>query len=107
MPPLEEWLRETSHALLRSADIPTWLTTETSLAAKIFSTPSRREVRRFLRKSGCAVRTGGKHGEVWELPTGATFPLPTRDPVSLTVFQSLLHHFAMTKHEYLSIRQSL
>jgi hypothetical protein len=35
------------------------------------------------------------------------FPLPQRDPVSMTVFQKFLDHFQLRKHDYDQIRRTV
>ncbi len=90
--------------------IPTWVVGRSLLADAFFSAPSRAEAQRVLRHFGyqhIPARGKGSH-EFWQGTDGRGFPLPRRDPVSVGVFRSLLHHFGLTKHEYLnSIRPQL
>lgn len=81
-----------------------WWTENTGNLDRLFSTPTRREVVRFLNKRGYVhKRTSGSHA-IYEGPDGKCFPLPKRDPLSLTVFTSLRQHFGISKQEYLTLR---
>jgi hypothetical protein len=88
---------------LQPDDVPVYFVGRGVVADAYYSTPSRREVIRVLRLLGYNLLPGrGKGGhELWQGPDGRSFPVPTRDPLSLTVFVSLLHHFGWTKKQYL------
>ena len=89
---------------LRLDDVPMFFVGRGAVADAYYSTPSRREVIKVLRLSGYnAIPGRGKGGhELWQGPDGRSFTVPTRDPLSLTVFGSLLHHFGWTKKQYLN-----
>jgi hypothetical protein len=108
--PLEGSLHGPLPFELRERHIPTWMVGRGVLADAFFSAPSRAEAQRVLRHFGYQLipaRGKGSH-EFWQGTDGRGFPLPRRDPLSVGVFKSLLHHFGLTKHEYMnSIRRQL
>lgn len=67
-----------------------------------FNVPSRREIERALRYLGHILdASGGKGGhQKWTAPDQRAFILPTKDPVSRTVFKSFLAHIGMDKSGY-------
>jgi hypothetical protein len=67
-----------------------------------FGVPSRRELEKALKHFEHQVDpSGGKGGhQKWSRPNGRPFILPTRDPVSQTVFKSFLHHVGIDKAAY-------
>ncbi len=72
--------------------------------------PGRRELEQALRYFECVVDPSAGKGahQKWTGPDNRAFPLPTRDPVSRKVFSSFLHHFGITKREYVNtIRPNL
>jgi hypothetical protein len=105
LPPLESFL-ETASEIVILRKVPIWITAEEGIVDHLFATPSRREAAKFLQARGYHLRPGGKH-PVFVAPSGTIFPLPTADPVSENVFRTLLHHFEISKKEYLSQRLSL
>ncbi len=102
--PFESLLRSAQVIDLRVDDVPLHFVGRGVVADAYFSSPSRREVLRVLSLYGYKAlpeRGKGSH-EVWRGPDGRIFPVPVRDPLSLTVFRTLLHHFGWTKKQYLS-----
>ena len=67
-----------------------------------FSTPTRKEIERALKFFGyqCDKGRGKGSHELWSGEDKRAFPIPRRDPVSLTVFQKFLHHFGLDKMTY-------
>jgi hypothetical protein len=103
--PWEELLRRIPDAVRRPEAVPLWMTSDTGQAEKLFGTPPRKEVERFLHRRGYRLRKGKGGHIVWASPDGDdAFSLPTRNPLSQHVFHSLLRHFSMTKQEYLVCR---
>jgi hypothetical protein len=103
--PIDGMLAQTRQ-MLKPDEVPIWVTVTTAFADRLFGTPDRREVERFLRSRGYEEKSGGKHSQ-WHGPDGRKFPLPTAPQVSQTVFRSFLQHFGLTKQEYLSVRREL
>ena len=72
--------------------------------------PQRQEVRNVMQRhfQYKLIRRGGKGShEKWRHADGRMFPLPRRDPVSMTVFKNFLDHFELRKHDYDQIRQTV
>jgi hypothetical protein len=93
---------------LRDEDIPVRFIGGGSIASSLlahpasFNVPSRREMERALRHLGHVLdSSGGKGGhQKWTAPDQRAFILPTKDPVSRTVFKSFLAHIGMDKSGY-------
>ncbi len=67
-----------------------------------FHVPPRRELERALKHLQHSLdATGGKGGhQKWTGPDQRAFILPTRDPVSVGVFKTFLHHVGIDKATY-------
>jgi hypothetical protein len=101
--PLEGLIRTENLFDLRIEDVPKYFVGRGVLADVFFSTPSRREVIRVLRHFNYQPfpdRGKGSH-ELWQAPDNRAFLMPSRDPLSVTVFHSLLNHFGWTKKTYM------
>jgi hypothetical protein len=101
--PLEGLIRSENLFDLRIEDVPKYFVGRGVLADVFFSTPSRREVIRVLRHFNYQPfpdRGKGSH-ELWKAPDNRAFPVPSQDPLSVTVFRNLLDHFGWTKKTYM------
>ena len=69
-----------------------------------FSTPALKEFEKALKFFGyrCDKNRGKGSHEMWFGKDKRGFPVPRRDPVSLTVFQNFLHHIGLDKMTYAS-----
>ena len=69
-----------------------------------FNVPPRRELERALKHFRHSLdASGGKGGhQKWTGPDQRAFILPTRDPVSLGVFKTFLHHVGIDKATYVN-----
>ena len=114
--PLESIIQGPLPYDLRDEDIPVRFIGDGSIASSIlahpasFHVPSRREMERALRHLGHILdASGGKGGhQKWTAPDQRAFILPTKDPVSRTVFKSFLAHIGMDKSGYVrELRPSL
>jgi hypothetical protein len=93
---------------LRPEDIPVRFVGEGQIATRLqshpatFHVPSRREVEKVLKHFNCVLdKSGGKGAhQKWTRPDQRAFPLPTGDPVSLKVFNSLLDFLGIDKTTY-------
>jgi len=69
--------------------------------------PQRQEVRKVIQRhfNYELIRGAGKGShEKFKHANGRMFPLPKRDPLSMTVFKNFLDHFALSKNDYDQIR---
>lgn len=114
--PLESIIQGPLPYDLRDEDIPVRFIGNGSIASSLlahpasFNVPSRREMERALRHLGHILdASGGKGGhQKWTAPDQRAFILPTKDPVSRTVFKSFLAHIGMDKSGYVrELRPSL
>lgn len=114
--PLESIIQGPLPYDLRNEDIPVRFNGNGSIASSLlahpasFNVPSRREMERALRHLGHILdASGGKGGhQKWTAPDQRAFILPTKDPVSRTVFKSFLAHIGMDKSGYVrELRPSL
>lgn len=106
--PVESIFREPLPYDITTEDFPIWLVGPGNIADRLrshpasFHVPSRREAEKVLRHfkhRHVPVRGKGSH-ETWFSPDGRGFPLPTRDPLSRDVFNSLLSHLGIDKATY-------
>ncbi|WP_418319037.1 hypothetical protein [Piscinibacter sakaiensis] len=112
--PIESLLREAlSFDFDEWHDVPCRFVGEGRIASSLFAAPatlnlpSRREVRKVIRRHfGYELVPGAGKGshEKFRHLDGHIFALPLRDPVSMTVFQSFLSHFKLSKAEYDRLR---
>jgi hypothetical protein len=106
--PLESLIQGPLPYDLRDEDIPVRFIGNGTIASSLlahpasFNVPSRREMERALRHLGHILdASGGKGGhQKWNAPDQRAFILPTKDPVSRTVFKSFLAHIGMDKSGY-------
>lgn len=114
--PLESVIMEPLQFDFLHTDIPLRFVGKGNIADLLKSHPStlnvpgRRELEQALRYFECVVDPSAGKGahQKWTGPDNRAFPLPTRDPVSRKVFSSFLHHFGITKREYVNtIRPNL
>ncbi len=115
--PIEPLLREIlPFDFNERLDVPCRFFGQGRIAASVLSTPANlnvprwQELRRVLQRHfGYELIRGegkGSH-EKFRHQDGRMFPLPKRDPISLTVFKSFLSHFGLTKSDYDQIRQTV
>jgi hypothetical protein len=85
-------------------DVPTRFVGDGVFADRFFSAPKRREVVQALRHFGftCDTKRGKGSHERWFRDDGKTFTLPHRDPLSVTVFHTLLTLLDVSKQDYLN-----
>ena len=79
-------------------------------APATLNVPQRQEVRKVIQRhfSYELVRGAGKGShEKFRHASGRMFPLPMRDPVSMTVFKNFLDHFELSKNDYDQIRHTV
>lgn len=101
--PVESLLKDPLPFDFMLCDIPVRFFGENILSDIFFSTPSRKEAKKLLKYFNYSLESGrgkGSH-ELWKGPDNRTFPLPRRDPLSGVVFKNLLHHFHLSKPNYL------
>ena len=109
LPPIEGMLRQTPGVLEFQGSVPIWTTHLSALGGALFATPSLREAQRLLRSRGFRPDSGrGKGGHImWFAQDGGKgFPLPTRDPLSWTVYSNLLDLLGISRKEHLAARQA-
>jgi predicted RNA binding protein YcfA (HicA-like mRNA interferase family) len=102
--PLEGLLRGSVPFDLRPEDIPSYFVAGGPLADRFFATPSRLEAQRALKHFGYSPLHGrgkGSH-EFWTGPDDRKFVLPSRDPLSIGVFGTLLRHLNIDKRTYMN-----
>lgn len=115
--PIESMLRENlPFDFNERQDVPCRFVGQGRIAGGLLSAPANlnvpkwQELRRVLQRHfGYELIRGegkGSH-EKFRHPDGRMFPLPKRDPISLTVFKSFLSHFGLSKSEYDQIRQTV
>lgn len=115
--PIEPMLRDSPpFDFSERQDVPCRFFGQGRIAARVLSAPANlnvprwQELRRVLQRHfGYELIRGegkGSH-EKFRHPDGRMFPLPRRDPISLTVFKSFLSHFGLTKSDYDQIRQTV
>lgn len=108
--PLESAITGPLQFDLRHSDIPLRFVGKGNIADLLqrhpatLNVPGRRELERALRYFDYIVDPSAGKGahQKWTGPDQRAFPLPTRDPVSREVFTSFLHHFGITKREYVN-----
>jgi predicted RNA binding protein YcfA (HicA-like mRNA interferase family) len=105
--PLEPLLHSVPSEVIELGDVPIWMTNENGIADRLFSTPTRREVERLLKKRGYFPRPGKGSHMVWQSNEGQHFTLPAGNSLSRLVFRNLLHHLGMTKESYLAVRATI
>lgn len=114
--PLESALKGPLPFDLIAADIPLYFVGEGIIANRLqthpatFNVPSKREIEKALRYYKYTPdSSGGKGGhQKWTGPDQRAFILPTRDPVSIGVFKSFLHHIGIDKATYVhKVRPSI
>jgi predicted RNA binding protein YcfA (HicA-like mRNA interferase family) len=101
--PLEDLIRAEKICDLRMGDVPQYFYGRGVLADAFFSAPSRREIVRVLKHLGyqCFPDRGKGSHELWKGPDNRAFPVPSSDPLSVTVFHKFLDHFGWTKKQYM------
>ncbi|MFN5156317.1 MAG: type II toxin-antitoxin system HicA family toxin [Betaproteobacteria bacterium] len=115
--PIESMLRENlPFDFNERQDVPCRFVGQGRIAGSLLSAPANlnvpkwQELRRVLQRHfGYELIRGegkGSH-EKFRHPDGRMFPLPRRDPISLTVFKSFLNHFGLSKSDYDQIRQTV
>lgn len=115
--PIEPMLRDSlPFDFNERQDVPCRFFGQGRIAACVLSAPANlnvpkwQEVRRVIQKHfGYELIRGegkGSH-EKFRHSDGRMFPLPRRDPISLTVFKSFLSHFEISKSDYELIRRSI
>jgi predicted RNA binding protein YcfA (HicA-like mRNA interferase family) len=112
--PVEPMLRESlPFDFNERLDVPCRFVGQGRIASGLLSAPANlnlpelREVRRVIQRHfGYALvpRAGKGSHEKFRHPSGRIFILPSRSPLSATVFASFLNHFNISKSEYSSIR---
>jgi hypothetical protein len=97
-------------------DVPCRFVGSGRIASSMFAAPAtlnlpqRQEVRKVIQRHFRyeLIRGAGKGShEKFKHADGRMFPLPQRDPISMTVFKKFLDHFALRKHDYDQIRQTV
>ena len=108
--PVEGLLRDLPGIVLLPEDVPVFITCFTELGRSLFGSPSRKEATRVLRHLGCTLDCSGGKGshEKWKRP-GASRPwtMPSRDPMSVGVFRTLLHFLDIDKKAYMQLRMEV
>lgn len=115
--PIEPMLRENlPFDFSERQDVPCRFIGQGRIAASVLSAPANlnvprwQELRRVIQRHfGYELVPGAGKGshEKFRHADGRMFPLPRRDPISMTVFKSFLSHFGLTKSEYDQIRQAV
>lgn len=115
--PIESMLREPLPFDYRAwHDVPCRFVGSGRIASSMFAAPAtldlpqRQEVRKVIQRHFQyeLVRGAGKGShEKFRHADGRMFPLPQRDPISMTVFKKFLDHFELRKHDYDQIRQTV
>lgn len=113
--PIEPMLRENlPFDFSERLDVPCRFVGDGCIAASLLSAPANlnlprwQEVRRVIQRHfGYELVPGAGKGshEKFRHADGRMFPLPKRDPISMTVFKSFLSHFDLTKSDFDQIRQ--
>lgn len=106
--PLDSILRGPFPFDLNDGDIPVRFVGKGTIASALlahpatFNVPSRKEMEKVLRyfKYDRRASSGKGSHEKWTGPDKRAFSLPSRDPLSRTVFTSFLHHMGIDKEYY-------
>jgi hypothetical protein len=101
--PVESLLRGPPPFDFRASDVPTRMYGGLGLSDTFYQPPSVRDAEKLLRHFNyqCDTRGGKGSHEVWT-KDGRKFTLPRRDPISQTVFKTLLKHLEIERNYYFS-----